>query len=544
MVELNQQIGWVPAHVRDGAFGKWLEGARDWSVSRNRFWGTPIPVWKSDDPAYPRIDVYGSLDELERDFGVRPSDLHRPTIDELTRPNPDDPTGRSTMRRVSDVLDCWFDSGSMPFAQMHYPFENRQRFEDHFPADFIVEYVSQTRGWFYTLHVLGTALFDRPPFLSCIAHGILLGDDGRKLSKRLKQLPRPRGGLRRARAPTRCAGTCCRRRSCAASMPSSSRGRSPSRSGSWRTRSGTPGTSCPSTRMPTRCAGASGPTRAGLLDRYVLAKARQLVEQVTAAMDAYDLAGATSAITAFLDALTNWYVRRSRDRFWRPAGTGATGRAGAGDGAADGDAGRRRGARPGQAGRLRHLAHGARRPVQGGGPVSPLLDRGRLPRPHRRAKRPPAAMAASLRPAGGPRAHPGDGPGPGGLLGRPLDPKGGPAPCPPSPPEAHRRRRGRRVAAPSRRPHRRRAEREDSRARRPRSPLSPSTSSSSRRAAVGPRLGPRTQQVLAAARAGAGRSRRKAKVFVGGVPLLEGEYILGLHADRREVVAGTAGAAR
>jgi isoleucyl-tRNA synthetase len=315
----NAEINWVPAHVRDGSFGKWLENARDWSISRNRFWGSPIPVWKSDDPAYPRIDVYGSLDELERDFGVRPTDLHRPAIDQLTRPNPDDPTGRSTMRRVEDVLDCWFESGSMPFAQVHYPFENREWFDSHFPGDFIVEYIGQTRGWFYTMHVLAVALFDRPAFRNCLAHGILLGDDGQKMSKRLRNYPDPETMFEEHGADAM--------RWFLLSSPIM-------RGGDMIVDEKGIKEAVRSALLPLwnawyffslyanadhRRADLGRIGTENVLDRYIGAKLAEMVDTVGSAMDAYDLSGAATAVESFLDVLTNWYIRRSRDRFWGTA---------------------------------------------------------------------------------------------------------------------------------------------------------------------------------------------------------------------------------
>ncbi|ROR73957.1 isoleucine--tRNA ligase [Bogoriella caseilytica] len=340
MLELNQQINWAPEHIKDGQFGKWLENARDWSISRNRFWGSPIPVWKSDDPEYPRVDVYGSFAEIEADFGELPRnargevDLHRPYVDQLTRPNPDDPRPegqRSTMRRVEDVLDVWFDSGAMTFAQVHYPFENADWFEHHFPGDFIVEYIGQTRGWFYTLHILATALFDRPAFGTCMCHGIILGDDGHKASKSRRNYPDVNEtfethGSDAVRwflmaSPILRGGT----------LAVTEQGiRDAVRTillPLWNTwyffalYSGTVDGGQGYRYQPINVENPDEAERARIagldvMDRYLLAHSKTLADKVSASLEAYEVAEACARIREHIDLLTNWYVRTSRDRFW------------------------------------------------------------------------------------------------------------------------------------------------------------------------------------------------------------------------------------
>jgi Isoleucyl-tRNA synthetase len=299
----------VPGHIRDGRFGKWLENARDWAISRNRFWGTPIPVWKSEDS---KVLCVGSVEELEKLTGEKINDLHKHFVDSLVIEH-----NGETYRRVSEVLDCWFESGSMPYAQEHYPFENKERFEENFPADFICEGLDQTRGWFYTLAVLGTALFDTPAFNNCVVNGFVLAEDGKKMSKRLKNYPDPNDMMNKYGADTV--------RLYMLNSPAV-RGEDLrfSEKGLIETTRQLLLPLWNSLIFLTTYAKIDGwePNPENLkvknnnpLDRWILSRLNKLFGEVQKEMDRYDLNRSVAPFVGLMDLLTNWYIRRSRRRF-------------------------------------------------------------------------------------------------------------------------------------------------------------------------------------------------------------------------------------
>ena len=324
MLANNKKINWQPEHIKEGRFGKWLEGARDWSISRSRYWGCPIPIWENENGD--RICV-GSIEELKKLTGGKlpvnekgELDLHKPFIDGITFMHPDfadSSDERYLMRRVPDVFDCWFESGSMPYAQLHYPFENKELFEKNFPADFIVEAIDQTRGWFYTLHVLSTILFDEPAAKNIVCTGHVNAADGEKLSKSKKNFPDP-------------------------TLLFASKGvdavrfylyQSPVVIGEgvrfseqfvdeflkkfnltiWNTYSFFVTYANIDGWTPEKLVSPFKPKND--LDKWLLSELNLLIKEVTDEMGNYNVMKATRPMVEFIENLSNWYVRRSRRRF-------------------------------------------------------------------------------------------------------------------------------------------------------------------------------------------------------------------------------------
>ncbi|MBP0974748.1 MAG: class I tRNA ligase family protein, partial [Oscillospiraceae bacterium] len=312
LIELNNtQVNWVPDSVKDSRFGKWLENARDWNISRNRYWSTPIPIWECPDCGE-RV-VLGSLDEIEQRSGKRLDNLHRQFVDEVTFPC----KCGATMHRVPEVLDCWFESGCVPFAQKHYPFENKDWFESHFPCDFIVEYTGQIRCWFYYLHVMATALFDRPAFKNCVVHGTILDENGKKLSKSnhnytdpmqlMKEFGTDAFRLYLFQSNAMLVGDLRFKDSGIKDMLQQLILPLWNACNFFISYANIDGY-CPE-EIPV-------PQSDNELDKWILALLCETEQKITANMEQYFVNHFTDNLDALMDGLTNWFIRRSRRRFW------------------------------------------------------------------------------------------------------------------------------------------------------------------------------------------------------------------------------------
>ncbi|MCD1653199.1 isoleucine--tRNA ligase [Treponema zuelzerae] len=321
MLEANFKIHWQPSHIKEGRFGKWLEGARDWAISRNRYWGNPLPIWKCPDCG--KTLCVGSRQELKDLSGVYPEDLHKHFVDQITIPC----SCGGTMNRITEVLDCWFESGAMPYAQNHYPFENKEYFEKHFPANFISEGLDQTRGWFYTLTILAAALFDRPAFENCIVNGLVLATDGKKMSKSLRNYTDPNKVVGEFGADALRLFLMHSAVVKADDLKYSDEGVREILKGIliplWNsysfyvTYANIDGIESPADDAPLAKDASANP-----LDRWILSITEKMVLEVSESLDSYDLSKAIDPIVDFIDQLNNWYIRRSRRRFWKSENDG------------------------------------------------------------------------------------------------------------------------------------------------------------------------------------------------------------------------------